>query len=89
MSDKTIKVSQITIKIGDLTISLTPDQLKELKMVLDQMFPVVLIQHVHHIPYVPFYSPVIQPDPWWTKPTITCESSSHGMVAMTLGVNLR
>ena len=88
MSDKTIKVSQITIKIGGRTISLTPEELKELKMVLEQMFPVVIVQETHHVPYFihPYVPPSHQPDPWWTKPIITCESMGNGTTAMTLTV---
>lgn len=77
MKNDKIEVQKIDIKIGDKTISLKPEQAKELKKILNEMFeesPASPDKTVHHYwwhwptyvepyrPYQPSYSP-------WT---ITC-----------------
>lgn len=74
MKNDKIEVQKIDIKIGDKTISLKPEQAKELKKILNEMFEESTEKTTHHYwwhwptysqPYTPHYSP-------WT---ITCGGS--------------
>ncbi len=94
--ENTIKVSKIEIKIGKQVISLTPDELKELKDVLEKTFPSEKIQWIPSQPiYVPWTSPYIgtpvQPyNPWQPMWTVTCESplgDNHNGQTMCLKLN--
>lgn len=76
MKDK-IEVRKIDIKIGDKTISLKPEQAKELKKILNEMFEEKVV-HEHHHEYHrywwnwPAYTQPYTPYPQWT---ITCGGS--------------
>src|SRR6476659_8351518 len=64
MKDK-VEVAKIDIKIGDKTISLKPEQAKELKKVLNEMFEESVDKVVHEHRYWWNY-------PWYTRtPTVT------------------
>lgn len=69
---KKIKVERIEIKIGDKSISLTPEEMKELRDIIDQTFPkeVVYVPGRPIIIEKPIYPPPIDPWPWkrWNKP---------------------
>jgi hypothetical protein len=66
MKDK-IEVSKIDIKIGDKTISLRPEQAKELKKILNEMFEESHDKVIHEHRYwwwnQPYYT---NPYPYWT-----------------------
>jgi len=71
-----VELKKIDIKIGDKTVSLTPEQAKELRAVLNETFP-----DVQYIPAVPIVIekhiyPWEQPRPYWQDWTITCQSDS-------------
>ena len=84
-----IKVSKIEIKIGKQVISLTPDELKELKNVLEAAFPEKEV--IKWIPQAPIIidRPIYPKWPYWdNSPTfpnwpnrwdITCSSSSKDL----------
>lgn len=95
MNDKTIAVSAIEIKIGDTKVRITPEQLKQLRDTLNDLFPKevkfypsapVIIQEKWVEPY---YAPTF---PTW--PQITCQAgfvSADSSVppATTLCMDLR
>ncbi len=94
--NNTIKVSKIEIKIGKQVISLTPDDLKELKRALEDIFPTAeVVKWIPNQPiYVPWTSPYIgtpvQPyNPWQPLWTITCESplGDNNCQTMCLSLN--
>ena len=57
---RNVKIKKIEIIVGKQTISLSPEELKELKDVLDAAFPKETV-------YWPSY-PVVIPEPVWPKP---------------------
>lgn len=58
-NENKIEVHKIDIKIGDKVISLKPEQAKELKKILNEMFEEQKVVHHHHDHY----------RYWWTQPT--------------------
>lgn len=50
MADETA-VTGITIKMGDVEVTLTPKQLKSLRDALDELFPKSTVVKEHHYPY--------------------------------------
>jgi hypothetical protein len=50
-TENKIEVHKIEIKIGDKTISLKPEQAKELKKILNEMFEEQKVVHHHHDHY--------------------------------------
>ncbi len=73
MSD-TIKVETIKIQIGRKTLELTPEELRELRDVLDATFPKPKKESV--MPYYPVIIHEPSPRPWkyWE---VTCDAKSH------------
>lgn len=57
-----IKVERIEIKIGKKVLSLTPEEMKELRDVLDQTFPK---EKVTYIPGQPIIIDYPRPWKWW------------------------
>lgn len=62
----TVSIDKVEIKIGDKEVSLTLEQLKELKGLLDGLFPQpividrpypVVVPQPYPVPYVPPYNP--------------------------------
>jgi hypothetical protein len=74
-----IEVAKIDIKIGDKTISLKPEQAKELKKILNEMFEESVDKVIHEHRYwwnYPWYSnPYPHIYPQWT---ITCAGNATG-----------
>jgi hypothetical protein len=62
MTDATISISKIIIKIGETEISLSLDEARELKNKLGELFP---NDFIYPSPYVIPYSPN-NPYPYWT-----------------------
>lgn len=93
---ESIKVSKIEIKIGKQVISLTPDELKSLKLVLEQTFPTKLVEN-WFIPaplYIPYPQPVcpVYPssptiDPWRPFWSITCQNDNQTVCLSLNGIN--
>ena len=86
MSNK-IAVSKIIIKIGSQTLSLTPQELKELKDVLEATFPTEKTVFVPSAPVIIREPVPIYPSPWnepycptWAPWTVTCESGTLSIV---------
>ncbi len=72
MKDK-IEVHKIDIKIGDKVISLKPEQAKELKRILNEMFEEKVI-HEHHHDYYRY---------WWNYPICTTSTTPTPMWQIT------
>ncbi len=82
-----IEVSKIEIKIGEITINLTPDQLRGLRDTLDNLLPKEIVtipsipfiieRHIvtPQVPYVETYNP------WWLT-TVTCTHDNIGLVSI-------
>ena len=92
-----IKVSKIEIKIGKQVISLTPDELKELKAVLEATFPnKEVIKWIPQAPIIidrPIYpvSPFWdnQPiNPWPQRWDITCCAGNSNELGQTVCLSL-
>ena len=66
---KTIKVSKIEIKIGDKILSLTPEEIQQLKQILEDTFPNITPQFWHKeyivIPQPYYINYSIMPWPQW------------------------
>ena len=70
MSEETkVEVSKIEIKIGDTKVSITPSQLKELRDVLESLFP----KKTQFIPSAPIY--IERPYHPWRQWDVICKSS--------------
>ena len=65
---------KIILTIKEQKIELTPEELKELRKVIDDIIPVETLQPIttetikEYVPY-PIYPSY--PSPWWTEPNIT------------------
>lgn len=68
-----IEVKKIDIKIGDNTISLKPEQAKELKKILNEMFEESHDKTIHHY----WWNYPIYTQPWTPNWTITCGGTSY------------
>ncbi len=53
--EKEVKIETIKIKMGEVEVSLTPDQAKELKDLLNDLFGNVT--YTPYIPYIPYTNP--------------------------------
>lgn len=76
-----VAIQKIDIKIGQKTLSLTPEQAKELKQILNDMFEEKVVhEHHHHSERYwwnwPTYSSMPAPLPY-EKWTITCGGISN------------
>jgi diketogulonate reductase-like aldo/keto reductase len=84
--DPKIEVHKIDIKIGDKVISLKPEQVKELKKILNEMFEESKVVHDYH--YVDRYLwhwPYYNPYQHWTT---TCDSGTGSYLSSTGNVTL-
>jgi hypothetical protein len=83
MKEKT-EVHKIDIRIGDKTISLKPEQAKELKKILNDMFEEKeRVVHEHHWWYW-WHSPTYQYSPYWN---VYCTSSAGQSGSLQGGLN--
>lgn len=86
MSDDIIK--KIELKLGGKTITLTPEEAKQLKVALNELFGREVVKEIHHHDYPPYW---YWQQPVWTSqtygtaepmpkqsPTIWCSDSSVG-----------
>jgi len=67
-----VEVRKIDIQIGDKTISLKPEQAKELKKILNEMFEESTDKTIHHYwwnTWPTYTNPYPSPTPYWT---VTC-----------------
>ena len=63
---KKVSIEKITIKIGNQTLELTPDEAKELKFQLDGFIGIK-----EYIPYYPITIPYVEPQPYYPTWTTT------------------
>lgn len=80
---KQIEVSKVVLRINGKEISLTLEEAKELRDILDNAFPKppVTVTHVerHFLPNTPILNPVINmPQPSWKRWEITCGGGGTG-----------
>lgn len=61
---ESVSVSKIVIEIGKKKLELTPDELRELREVLDITFPKEKVIHVQGQPII-IEKPVYKEPPWW------------------------
>lgn len=81
MSEKQIEISSINLKLGKKEFSLSINEAKELKNVLNELFEKEVVKEVHHCPDRWWYQPNLE----WSYPnyTVTCtcsESTTNGML---------
>lgn len=79
-----IKIEHITIKIGDKTVELTPDEARRLKLELDSLFPEPVwrtIPQPYPVPVNPWPTWTTQPG-WPNHGIITC---GHGGLSSIVG----
>lgn len=61
-----VKIEKIVLKVGGKTLELSPEEVKELKEVLDKMFGDEKVVH-HYWPNYPYYYPTYPTyTPSWT-----------------------
>lgn len=82
MKDK-IEVAKIHIKIGDKTISLKPEQAKELKKILNEMFEESHDKVIHEYRY--WWNFPILGTPYYPQWTITCGDTGIATSGTALG----
>jgi hypothetical protein len=76
-----VKVEKIVLKIGERELELSPEEVKELKEVLDKMFGDEKIVH-HYYPHYPYYYPSYPTyPPTWTYVSATGNTSLYGSMA--------
>ena len=67
---KNISIEKITIKIGNKTLELTPDEAKELKLQLDGL--IGTREYIPYQPYIPVpYIPYVEPQIYYPPYEIT------------------
>ena len=78
-NENVCEVKRIVLKIEDKEISLTPEQAKKLKVVLDELFGREIIKevireiHEHHDHYNTPYNPYWR----WEQPVIWCGGTAN------------
>jgi uncharacterized membrane protein len=74
---ESVEIKKIVIKINDTELSLSPDDARELKKILDELIGTKETVYVPSYPHYPIYwyyeQPMTQPYRW----TINCDSSNN------------
>ena len=83
--DEVVKITSITVKIGDVSVDVTLDEARKLKLSLDEIFPAEMAPIQIHYRNDPFYVPSQPYGPCWIfgdvetsgdiRPTNTCSAT--------------
>jgi len=82
---KEVTIDKIRLTLAGQEVELTLEQAKELKNVLEDLFPAQKIETIPLPVPQPYLPPPVSPiiierwpeTPWWQQPTIICESGSN------------
>lgn len=83
-----VTIDKIRLQIGDQMVELTVEQAKDLKKVLNDLWPETTITvtpaQPYQPPYIPWQPQTPDPYPWWTPPMIKyCQADNSNILCLS------